>query len=161
MSFVRQFGAAAVLVVLTVLFQSAGMAALIYWVRARVARDVHQLEPWHIGELMMQITLLIICLHMLEILLWAGFYRWLCFPSWGMCIYFSTSSYSSLGYGDVVLPRMWRNVGSVESITGVLMCGVSASFLFAIVNRLFDRMPQNPPESAEPRVPVNAPKSDS
>ena len=28
------------------------------------------------------------------------------------------------------------NTGPVESVTGVLMCGLSASFLFAIVTRL-------------------------
>ncbi len=34
---------------------------------------------------------------------------------------------------------MWRSLGPVESIIGVLMCGLSASFLFAIVSRLVDR----------------------
>ena len=34
---------------------------------------------------------------------------------------------------------MWRTLGPVESIIGVLMCGLSASFLFAIVSRLVDR----------------------
>jgi hypothetical protein len=30
--------------------------------------------------------------------------------------YFSTSSYITGGYGDVVLPRTWRTVGPVESV---------------------------------------------
>jgi hypothetical protein len=34
---------------------------------------------------------------------------------------------------------MWRTLGPVESIIGVLMCGLSASFLFAIVTRLVTR----------------------
>jgi hypothetical protein len=37
------------------------------------------------------------------------------------------------------LPQKWRTLGPVESIIGVLMCGLSASFLFAIVSRLVDR----------------------
>jgi hypothetical protein len=78
-------------------------------------------------------------LHLLEILLWAGFYRWLCFRLWEPAFYFSAASYATVGYGDVVLPQMWRNLGPVESIIGVLMCGLSASFLFAIVSRLVDR----------------------
>ena len=36
------------------------------------------------------------------------------------------------GLGD----EMWRAMGPAESVTGVLMCGLSASFLFAIVTRL-------------------------
>jgi voltage-gated potassium channel len=78
-------------------------------------------------------------LHILEILLWAGFYRWLCFPLWEAAFYFSTSSYATVGYGDVVLPQTWRTLGPVESVIGVLMCGLSASFLFAIVTRLIER----------------------
>jgi voltage-gated potassium channel len=75
-------------------------------------------------------------LHLLQVLLWAGFYRWKCFPSWESAFYFSAASYSTVGYGDLVLPQMWRTLGPVESVTGVLMCGLSASFLFAIVTRL-------------------------
>jgi len=75
----------------------------------------------------------------LQILLWAGFYRWTCFPSLESAFYFSTASYSTVGYGDLLLPQMWRSLGPVESVTGVLMCGLSASFLFAIVTQLVAR----------------------
>ena len=34
---------------------------------------------------------------------------------------------------------MWRTLGPLEGIIGVLMCGLSASFLFAIVTRLVER----------------------
>jgi hypothetical protein len=34
-------------------------------------------------------------------------------PFW---FYFSTSSYTTEVYGDVVLPRMWRTLGPVESL---------------------------------------------
>jgi hypothetical protein len=61
------------------------------------------------------------------------------FPLWESSFYFSTSSYATVGYGDVVLPQAWRTLGPVESIIGVLMCGLSASFLFAIVSRSVDR----------------------
>jgi TRAP-type C4-dicarboxylate transport system permease small subunit len=36
----------------------------------------------------------------------------------------------------VVLPLEWRLLGPLEGIIGVLMCGMSASLLFAIVTRL-------------------------
>jgi hypothetical protein len=50
--------------------------------------------------------------------------------------YFLASSYSAVGYGDVVLPRAWRSLGPIESVTGVLMCGLSTALLFAIVHLL-------------------------
>jgi hypothetical protein len=55
--------------------------------------------------LMVRITIVIIVLHLLQILLWAGFYRWSCFPSWQSAFYFSTASYSTVGAGDLLLLR--------------------------------------------------------
>src|SRR5712664_3697440 len=139
MIFVREASAAVVLVALTLSLQCAGMAALIAWARPSFAPDVLRLGALRSAMLMVRLMTAFIALHVLEILLWAGFYRWLCFPLLESAFYFSAASYATVGYGDVVLPQMWRTLGPVESITGVLMCGLSASFLFAIVTRLVER----------------------
>jgi voltage-gated potassium channel len=139
MTFLREGGAAIVLVTLTLSLQCAGMAAVISWARPSFAPGVLKLGPIRSALLMMRLMTAFIGLHVLEILLWTAFYRWLCFPVWESAFYFSTSSYATVGYGDIVLPQMWRPLGPVESIIGVLMCGLSASFLFAIVSRLVDR----------------------
>jgi hypothetical protein len=85
---------------------------------------------------MIRFTVAMIVLHVLQILLWAGFYRWKWLPSWESSFYFSAASYSTVGYGDVVLPQVWRLLGPMEGITGMLMCGMSVSALFAIAIRL-------------------------
>src|SRR5262249_3003423 len=85
---------------------------------------------------------------LLQILLWTAFFRWACLPSWESAFYFSTASYSTVGSGDVILPRAWRNLGPVESVAGVLMCGLSAGFPFAIVIRLVERETRFTPELA-------------
>jgi len=139
MIFLREGGAAIVLVTLTLSLQCAGMAAVISWARTSFAPGVLRLGPIRSAMLMMRVMTAFICLHLLEILLWTVFYRWFCFPSLESAFYFSAASYATVGYGDVVLPQLWRTLGPVESIIGVLMCGLSASFLFAIVSRLVDR----------------------
>jgi voltage-gated potassium channel len=139
MIFAREASAAVVLVTLTLSLQCAGMAALISFAKPRLAPDDLRLGPVRSAVLMVRLMTAFILLHIFEILLWAAFYRWLCFPLWESAFYFSTSSYGTVGYGDVVLPQVWRNLGPVESVIGVLMCGLSASFLFAIVTRLVDR----------------------
>jgi xanthine/uracil/vitamin C permease (AzgA family) len=79
-----------------------------------------------------------IFLHIIEATIWAAFYRWgSLFPDFETALYFSLTSYSTLGYGDAVLPQNWRLLGTMEGISGVLLCGLSAAFLFAIVNALF------------------------
>jgi voltage-gated potassium channel len=139
LNFLREGSAAIVLVTLTLSLQCAGMAAVISWARRSFAPRVLSSGPIRSAMLMMRLMTAFIGLHIFEILLWTAFYRWLCFPVWESAFYFSAASYATVGYGDVVLPQMWRTLGPVESIIGVLMCGLSAGFLFAIVSRLVDR----------------------
>jgi voltage-gated potassium channel len=139
MEFISVAGAGAVLVALTLSLQCAGMAALIHWARAYFARSMYGIGAMHAAVLMMRATSVIVVLHLLQILVWAGFYRRNFLRSWESAFYFSTANYSTVGAGDLTLPRSWRNLGALESITGVLMCGLSASFLFALVMRLVQR----------------------
>jgi voltage-gated potassium channel len=136
MDFARQASAAVILVALTLCCQCGGLAVLIDWVRGFVARGVKGLNDWRIALLIVRLTTVIIALHLLQILLWTAFYRWQCLPSWETSFYFSATSYSTVGYGDIVLPRVWRALGPIEGMTGVLMCGISVSVLFAIAARL-------------------------
>jgi voltage-gated potassium channel len=138
MDLARQASAAVFLVTVTLLLQCAGMAVLIRWARARIAIGIKGLGPVRSAVLMVRFTTLMIVLHILQVLPWAGFYRWHCLPSWEACFYVSSASYSTVGYGDLVLPRVWRLLGPVESITGMLMCGLSVSCLFAIVIRIVE-----------------------
>ena len=138
-SFVREASAAVFLVMLTLCLQCAGMAALISFAKPSLAPDDLRLGPIRSAMFMVRLMTAFIVLHVFEILLWTAFYRWLCFSLWESAFYFSAASYATVGYGDVVLPQMWRTLGPVESIIGVLMCGLSASFLFAIVTRLVER----------------------
>ena len=127
------------LVGLTLWIQCAGIAVLIGWARASTEPGVDRLSSLHAAMLMIRFSSLVVVLHFLQIFLWSVFYRWYCLPSWESSFYFSASSYSTVGYGDVVLPRVWRLLGPVESVTGVLMCGISVSCLVAVATRLVNR----------------------
>jgi voltage-gated potassium channel len=134
--FLSQALAATVLSTLTLAIESAGMAVLIHWVRAYFARGIKTQNLWQTAVLMIRFTSVTILLHLVQVLLWTVFYRVRCFRSWESCFYFSATSYSTVGYGDIVLPPVWRLLGPAEAIMGVLMCGISVSALFAIATRL-------------------------
>ena len=79
----------------------------------------------------------IILLHLVEIAIWAFFYAWdHGMPDLHSAFYFSAVTYTTTGYGDLVLPSEWRLVGGIEALTGILMCGWSAAFFFAVVTRM-------------------------
>jgi hypothetical protein len=60
-------------------------------------------------------------------------------PGLQSALYFSAVTYTTTGYGDLVLPKEWRLVGGVEALTGILMCGLPTGFFFAIFTRAVDR----------------------
>jgi voltage-gated potassium channel len=141
MTWLQQIGAAVLLVVLTLCLQCAGVAALISWVRTVASDDIQQVRMSYSAALVMRATIAIIILQGIVILLWACCYRWLCFRSWNSAFYFSATSYSTVGYGDVVVPLKWRLLGPLESMMGVLMCGISVSLLFALITNLVEKDP--------------------
>ena len=157
----HQMLAAVLLLILTLWLQCAGVAALIAWLRRVAARDIYRLGPMRSAGLVVKSTVAIIVLHGMVILLWAIFYRLRCLPSWELAFYFSSSSYATVGYGDVVLPSNWRLLGPLESMTGVLMCGLSVGILFALVTRLVDRAgePTADRKRFNPRPPLSAGRS--
>ena len=75
-------------------------------------------------------------LHLIEISLWALIYFWKdCMVDMDSAFYFSAVTYTTTGYGDLVLPKPWRLVGAIEALTGILMCGWSTGFFFTVVSR--------------------------
>ena len=53
-------------------------------------------------------------------------------------LYFSTTTFTTLGYGDTILPERWQVLSSFEAVNGILLFGVSTAFFFAVMQRLFE-----------------------
>lgn len=76
-------------------------------------------------------------LHITEASIWAGFYySQELFKDFESSMYFSLTSYTTIGYGDVLLPEKWRLLGAIEGVSGVLLCGVSTAFIFAVISAM-------------------------
>jgi hypothetical protein len=87
---------------------------------------------------LVRIAIVTIVAHLLEIALWAVFFAWKeALPDIETALYFSAVTYATIGYGDIVLPEGWRLLSAFEGLTGILMCGWSAAFFFAVVHRLY------------------------
>jgi Ion channel len=85
-------------------------------------------------------------LHLLQIVSWGLFYAWTHrMPDLRSAFYFSAVTYTTMGYGDLVLPKQWRIVGGVEALTGILMCGLSTGLFFAVFTKVFGLNRESPP----------------
>ncbi len=122
------------LVATTVIIHAAGLGVVLSHVlRSTVRPDA---RFWPITWLLVRIAWFLIVIHLLEIAVWALFFRWeKCLPDAESSFYFSGVTYATLGYGDLLLPKEWRLFGPLEALTGTLMCGLSIAFFFAVLSK--------------------------
>ncbi|MHA1134629.1 MAG: potassium channel family protein [Alphaproteobacteria bacterium] len=55
-------------------------------------------------------------------------------------VYFSTVTFTTLGFGDITLDEDWRLLSSFEAANGLLMFGWSTALVFAAVQWVYDSL---------------------
>ena len=136
--------AAFVILAICVVLHTTGMLVCVEWLFRRLELIKKKASLFHHTVLLIGVCVFVMMLHLIAAGIWAMFYWWEgLFPDVETSFYFSLGSYSTIGYGDVVLPQRWRLLGGFEGLSGVLMCGLSTAFVFAIVNVLFQMRVQN------------------
>lgn len=87
-------------------------------------------------------VLLFFLVLMVEIWLWAVLHRALgALSDFEQALYFSTVTFTTLGYGDVVLQSPWRLLASLQSVNGVIMFVWTTAVIVALVHRILVHEP--------------------
>ena len=74
----------------------------------------------------------------LDVTLWATFYYVNgALPSFEEAIYFSTVTFTTVGYGDIVLDREWRQLATFEAVNGWIIFGWATALIMAVIQRLY------------------------
>ena len=131
--------ASVALSVLTIVIHGIGTICAVLWI-AGLSKKKLNLNNKHLttGLVIIKMVSVLLLLHVLEIFFWAGFYRiGGLLPDIESAVYFSLTSYTTVGYGDVVLTKGWRLLGPIESVMGVLIMGWSTGIMVVIISKLF------------------------
>jgi hypothetical protein len=92
-----------------------------------------------------------LCAHAVEVWIFALSFFWMHHADgWGEfdgnfegslldCVYFSFTTYTTLGFGDVVPHGELRYLTGLEALTGLLLITWTASFLYLEMTRYWDR----------------------
>ena len=125
-----------------VLVQSSGMVVLIRWlVRVRSAVESPSVAR-RIG-LLLRLFMLVVLLHLVQVVLWAlVFWGARQVPTLETAVYFSIITYTTVGFGDIVLGPPWRLLAGIEGLTGIILVGWSTAFVFAVVNHMYEHWRQ-------------------
>jgi voltage-gated potassium channel len=124
------------LMALCVVIHATGLTAALTWMKGKSVAIEGRF--WLATGTLIGVVSWTVLMHLLQIAVWAFFYAWKHgMPDLQSAFYFSAVTYTTTGYGDLVLPKAWRLVGGVEALTGILMCGLSTGLFFAVFAKLF------------------------
>lgn len=126
------------LTVITVIIHGVGSVAS--YRRAAALWTRRKDQPGRLGVelLLARLVGALLLLHLAESVVWALFYVLVgALPDLETAAYFSLTSYTTVGYGDVTLPQGWRMLGPIEAAVGILMLGWSTGILVAAIDAIY------------------------
>ena len=131
-------GIAAAIVTICLVTHVAGILLMAEWLLRKRDDLERTASRRYSAVLIVTLFASVLLLHVVQTSLWALFYYAQgLFNDFETALYFSMVSFTTIGYGDVLLPRSWRLLGVIEGFSGVLLCGISTAFMFAVVNAVF------------------------
>lgn len=130
-------GASTLMVGLTTLIHFFGLILLIRIMgRAHVRLRTHE-SAWRQAGMILVVVFGIFALHTAQIWAYALVFLFLGeFRSLEEALYFSTVTFSTVGYGDVTLSVAWRLLGAIEAANGLILIAWSTAFLLSVTARL-------------------------
>jgi Ion channel len=126
-------------VALTILIHALAVAATVHFVRHERRAGRAGAGFWPDVAIVAVAISFMLGAHLVEIGVWAVLFM-VCgeFPAFATAYYHSAVNYTTLGYGDVIMTRSWRFLGPFEGANGMLLFGVSAAAIVAIIQRVVE-----------------------
>lgn len=125
-----------VIVTVTVVIHTFGMMIAIRIIRKQKASQL-TFQRFRSVPLV-GVVLVMFFISIVEVLLWAATYLWVnIIESFEEAFYFSMVTFTTLGYGDIVLKGTWRLLASFEAAIGIIMFGWTTAIVFAAVQNIY------------------------
>jgi hypothetical protein len=94
-------------------------------------------QLFHVLQLS-RVVLIMFLASIIEVILWAFTYLQLgAIEGFENAVYFSMVTFTTLGYGDIVLHEGWRLLASFEAINGIIMGGWTTAIVMWAVTRVY------------------------
>ncbi len=84
------------------------------------------------------VVLLMFSLSLLEMAAWGLLYLYVgALDNFEKALYFSTVTFTTLGYGDILIDANWRLLAAFEAANGIIIFGLSTAVVVAAVQRIY------------------------
>lgn len=125
------------MVVLTISFHFVGLAGLIALLRGEFAQRLREGSAYRRGAVILFTVFGLVILHSIEIWLYAALYLLLGeFSDLETALYFSTTCFTTVGFGDVLIQPQYRLISAIEGANGFLLIGWSTAFLVSVTAKM-------------------------
>jgi hypothetical protein len=132
-------------------FQAAAASAALRHFVAVANRPLGRFPRLYMFRQFAVLMLVLMAGNLLQIFVWALLYMLLAvFPDTETALYFSGVTFTSLGYGDVVLPPDSRLLAPLQAANGLIMFGISTALLYAAVQSALTKWPRPPAKPNDP-----------
>ena len=129
----------AILILLSTAVHAGGMSLAFRSIRnhATIAGSrLHLSRVFKVGR----VVLIMYLVAIVEVVIWgAAYLAFDAIEGFEKAIYFSAVTFTTLGYGDVVLDSCRRLLASLEAVNGILMFGWSTAVVIFAVQRVYSR----------------------
>jgi hypothetical protein len=128
------FGGAMLLVIMLV--HAAGVRGVTVHVVRRSEQLLSRPSGWLADVLMLSMVALLLLLHVVEIVIWsAALVESGIVADWRVAGFFAGNTYTTIGYGNFVLPMKWGMLAPLIAISGLFAFGWSCAVLVDLVAR--------------------------
>ena len=125
------------MMVATTAIHAGGMVLAMQAIRKHEGKLNKQSRLIHINRVS-QVVILMFLVLLMEVLVWASTYLALnAIQGFERAFYFSMVTFTTLGYGDVVLAEQWRLLGSFEAANGIIMFGWTTAIVIAAIRNIY------------------------
>jgi len=137
---IQQFAISTLMVLVCVVIHGFGLFRLNRALRSEASiEQLRLIDPLSLRGALFTfgVVLALVALHGIEIWLFAlVFFVVDALKTLEEALYFSTISYSTVGFNDALISQQWRLLAAFESILGVIMLGWSTAFLIRVLSRI-------------------------
>ena len=128
---------AGILMLVTTVIHAGGMMMALHSIQSEGGRLKQLLRRRSMFRIA-GIVLLMFLASLMEVFVWAASYLVLnAIEGFEKAVYFSMVTYTTLGYGDIVLHERWRVLASFEAANGIIMFGWTTAIVMAVIRQVY------------------------
>ena len=135
-----QLGIGALMIGVTTIIHASFMVAAVGTVGWVLHHARLPLPHWKAAVVVSSFVLMMFGAVVVEVWAWALLFVWGgVLPTLEEATYFAVVTFSTLGYGDIVLGPDWRLLGSLAAVNGVIVFGWTTALVFIVVQKVYSR----------------------